>query len=54
MPQPFRPDVLSELDHVLAAADADSSPWRTPDGSGDPDAREYVLLVGPWLLVHRV
>lgn len=42
MPQPFRPDVLSELDHVLAAADTDSSPWRTPDGSGDPDAREYV------------
>ena len=46
MPQPFRPDVLSELDHVLAAADTDSSPWRTPDGSGDPESLSDELCVG--------
>lgn len=41
MAQP-KPDVLAELDHILAAADTATSPWRKPDGAKDDAEREYV------------
>jgi len=42
MAQSSKPDVLAEVDHVLAAADPGSPPWRRPAHSSDEAAREYV------------
>src|SRR5580693_1686410 len=42
MAQPPRPDVLSEVDHILAQAPVTVPPWRRPVGSADEHAREYV------------
>jgi hypothetical protein len=37
-----KPDVLAELDHILAGADTVSSPWTSPDDSGPVEgASEY-------------
>jgi hypothetical protein len=37
-----KPDVLADLDQILAAADTASSPWRTPRNVADEAPREYV------------
>ena len=37
-----KPDVLAELDHILAVADTATSPWRKPQGAPDESEREYV------------
>jgi hypothetical protein len=36
-----KPDVFSELDHILAGADTTASPWCRPEGATDEDARIY-------------
>jgi hypothetical protein len=42
MAQSTKPDVLSDVDHVLAAADTSASPWIRPAKASNEDTREYV------------
>jgi hypothetical protein len=42
MAQPPKPDVLTDVDHVLLAADTTTSPWVRPPKVSDEHAREYV------------
>jgi len=42
MAQSPKPDVLAEVDHVLANANPGFPPWRAPEGDLDETAREYV------------
>lgn len=42
MAQLPKPDVLADLDAILAAADTDSPPWRKPEGTQDETARAYM------------
>jgi hypothetical protein len=42
MAQPIRPDVLSEVDHVLRVAGDGEPPWTRPANAVDESAREYV------------
>ena len=37
-----KPDILAELDHLLAAGGTDVPPWRKPDEASDEHEREYV------------
>lgn len=37
-----KPDVLAELDHILAAADTATSPWRKPKDAQEEAEREYL------------
>jgi hypothetical protein len=41
MTQPPKPDVLAELDHILAAADTESSPWVTAIHPKNGEVRAY-------------
>ena len=39
---PPKPDVLAELDHILAVADTATTPWHQPVPAASPDQRIYV------------
>lgn len=41
MAQP-KPDVLAELDHIVAVADTVTSPWHKPERAEHEDEREYI------------
>jgi hypothetical protein len=42
MAQSPKPDVLTDVDHVLLAADTSTTPWTRPANASDEHAREYV------------